>query len=110
MDPPAATFHRGRSPHTGYCITPRSMAVARHGEDAVAAWEATNHPWPVHGSLRLGDPTALSTLAHEMGHHLVHVLDPPKTPAHGKRWVARLDEAAEAVDAVLRSIPSAQVR
>lgn len=103
VEPPTTTFHRGRSSHTGYCIAPRLVAVARHGEDAVAAWEAANHPWPACGLLRLGDPTALSTIAHEMGHHLVHALDPHQTPAHGKRWVARFDDVAETIDGIVGS-------
>jgi hypothetical protein len=41
------------------------------------------------------------TLAHELGHHLVFSLDPVSTPAHGKRWVARFDESADAIEQLL---------
>jgi len=51
--------------------------------------------------IRLGDPTSLGTIAHELGHHLVHVLDPARTPDHGKRWVQRFDQAANAMVALV---------
>lgn len=98
---PALTFHRGRSAHTGYCVAPRHAASARHGADAVGTWEAGHEPWPRDGMIRLGDPASLATIAHEMGHHLTHCLERPTTPAHGKVWVARFDDAAAAIAMLL---------
>lgn len=98
---PQLTFHRARSPHTGYCVAPRHAAFARHGADAVSTWEASHQVWPHNGMVRLGDPTSLATIAHEMGHHLVHFLERTTTPAHGKVWVGRFDDAAAAVAALL---------
>lgn len=54
-------------------------------------------PFAPFGAIRLGRTTTLMTLAHELGHHLVFSLDPPSTPAHGKLWVQRFDEAAAAI-------------
>lgn len=98
---PELTFHRGRSPHTGYCVAPKHTASARHGADAVSRWEAAHEPWPRNGMIRLGDPTSLATIAHEFGHHLVHFLERTTTPAHGKVWVARFDDAAAAIAMLL---------
>lgn len=92
--PPAVTFHGGRGPHTGYCRAPRARAVALSSERTVGAWEDEKGPWPEHGMIRLGDPTSLGTVAHELGHHYVNVFDPISTPPHGKVWVARFDQAA----------------
>jgi hypothetical protein len=58
-------------------------------------------PLSVFGAIRLGRTTTLMTLAHELGHHLVFSLDPVSTPAHGKRWVARFDESADAIEQLL---------
>ena len=101
VTPPRLTFHRGRGAHTGYSVAPREVAVTRHGSDAVARWETTNGPWTHEGTIRLGDPTSLATIAHEAGHHLVHHLDPVSTAAHGKRWVRRFDDAAEVIQSVI---------
>lgn len=98
---PQLTFHRGRSAHTGYCVAPKHAASARHGADAVSRWEATHEPWPRDGMIRLGDPTSLATIAHELGHHLVHFRERTTTPAHGKVWVRRFDDAAAAIAALL---------
>lgn len=98
---PELTFHRGRSAHTGYCVAPKHAASARHGADAVGRWEAAHEPWPRNGMVRLGDPTSLATIAHEIGHHLVHLLERTTTPAHGKVWVGRFDDAAAAIATLL---------
>jgi hypothetical protein len=92
--PPDVTFHGGRGPHTGYCRQPRGRAIELSSERYLAAWEDEKGPWPEHGMIRLGDPTSLGTVAHELGHHLVNVFDPASTPPHGKVWVARFDAAA----------------
>ncbi len=91
---PGATFHRGRGAHTGYCRQPRARAVEMSSERYVKAWEDQRGPWPDHGMIRLGDPSSLGTIAHELGHHLVNVFEPVSTASHGKVWVARFDEAA----------------
>lgn len=96
--PPDVTFHAGRGAHTGYCQMPRGRAVALSGEGGVARWErAKRRPWPTNGMIRLGDPTSVGTVAHELSHHLVNALDPLTTPAHGKVWVGRFDDSARVV-------------
>ena len=102
VEAPLLTFHRGRGAHTGYCVAPRDVAVARHGNDAVIRWESANGAWAADGMIRLGDPTSLATIAHEFGHHLVHHLDPVATAAHGTRWVRRFDDAAETIRTLIR--------
>lgn len=95
---PLVTFHRGRSPFTGYCRKPRSNAVELWGEAAVVDWEkAKRQGWPPDGMIRLGDPTSLATVAHELGHHLVNHRERPATPGHGKAWVHWFDLAAAGV-------------
>lgn len=92
---PRLRFHARRSAYTGACERPRSSWVALLGESEVASRELNG--WgalPPHGAIRLGRTTTLMTLAHELGHHLVFHLEPPSTPAHGRVWVARFDEAA----------------
>ncbi len=104
VDVPESTFHRGRGPHTGYCMPPRNVVAATAGESWLATWETErSRRWPVPGSIRLGEPTALATIGHEFAHHLVHVLDPVSTPAHGKRWVERFDAAAASITSVIGS-------
>ncbi len=99
---PDVTIHGGRGPRSGYCMAPRSVATSALGESVVRAWEAAKgRRWPEAGMIRLGDPTSLGTIAHELGHHSVHLLDPSSTPAHGKVWVARFDDAAEAVAGIV---------
>lgn len=92
---PRLKFHARRSPYTGACERPRSGWVDILGEAEVARREMNG--WgelPPDGAIRLGRQTTLMTLAHELGHHLVFHLEPPSTPAHGRVWVARFDEAA----------------
>lgn len=92
---PKLKFHARRSPYTGACERPRSGWVHILGEAEVSSRELNG--WgmlPPDGAIRLGRTTTLMTLAHELGHHLVFHLDPPSTPAHGRVWVGRFDEAA----------------
>lgn len=99
---PEASFHRGRGAHTGYCLPPRRVVGEQVDEGWLEEWEAVNaRMWPERGMIRLGEPTALGTLAHEFGHHMVHVLDPTATPAHGKRWVERYDFAALSIASLM---------
>lgn len=91
---PTLKFHSRRSPYTGACERPRSSWVELLGESKVASNEANG--WgvlPVDGAIRLGRSTTAMTLAHELAHHAVFHLDPPTTPAHGRIWVLRFDQA-----------------
>jgi hypothetical protein len=95
---PDLAFNVRRRSDTGQCWAPRSALVANHGEGRVAAWERhRRRPYPVSGQIRLGTTTTVRTLAHELGHHLVHLLEPVGTPAHGKVWVGRFDDAIECI-------------
>lgn len=95
---PDLAFNSRRRSDTGQCWAPRVLAVRAYGEDRVAAWERHHRrPYPESGQIRLGTMTTVRTLSHEFGHHLVHVLEPPRTPAHGKVWVARFDDAIECI-------------
>jgi hypothetical protein len=99
---PALRFHARRSPFTGACEAPRSstpdgLAIAG-GRDHPSAARRTEH-----GAIRLGRSVTLMTLAHELGHHLVHHLDDPGTPAHGKLWVLRFDQAAAVIDDLIET-------
>lgn len=94
MPRPLLKFHAKRSPYTGACERPRSSWVELLGESKVASNEANG--WgtlPVNGAIRLGRSTTAMTLAHELAHHAVFHLDPPNTPAHGRLWVLRFDQA-----------------
>jgi hypothetical protein len=107
IDAPDASFHRGRGPHTGFCMPPREVVVATAGEAWLSTWEgAKRRRWPEPGLIRLGEPTALGTIAHEFAHHMVHVFDPVSTPAHGKRWVERFDGAAVSIATVMDTTPA----
>ena len=99
---PVLRFHGNRSRFTGATETPRHVWVRRLGEAEVLRREANG--WgalPADGAIRLGRRTTLMTVAHEVGHHLVFHLDPPSTPTHGNRWVARFDDAASSISAVM---------
>jgi hypothetical protein len=101
---PELKFHARRSPYTGACERPRSGWVHILGEAEVANRETNG--WgmlPPDGAIRLGRTTTLMTLAHELGHHLIFHLDPPSTPAHGRVWVGRFDEAASWIQWVVVS-------
>ncbi len=92
---PALKFHARRSMFTGATERPRSVWVSELGEHEVLRREMNG--WgavPPTGAIRLGRTTTIMTIAHELGHHLVFLREPPGTPAHGKLWVARFDEAA----------------
>jgi hypothetical protein len=59
-------------------------------------------PYPAEGLIYLRPKwLEANTVAHELGHHAVHCLDPHGTPGHGKIWVGRFDDAAEAVAVAL---------
>ena len=91
---PDLAFNRRRRPDTGQCWAPRPIASRLYGEDRIVAWEDHyRRAYPPDGQIRLGATTTLRTIGHELGHHLVHGLEPVGTPAHGKVWVGRFDDA-----------------
>jgi len=99
---PTLKFHARRSPFTGACEAPRGsgtdgLSVA--GSDPSIRGSRRSE----HGAIRLGRSVTLMTLAHELGHHLVHHLDKAGTPAHGKVWVHRFDQAAAVIDGLVDS-------
>ena len=95
---PDLAFNQRRRPDTGQCWAPRWRAVEQHGEWRIQAWEQHyRRDYPSSGQIRLGTTTSIRTLAHELGHHLVHLLEPARTPAHGKVWVGRFDDAMELI-------------
>ena len=99
---PVLRFHARRSVYTGATERPRSVWVAQLGEREVATREANG--WGAVGevgTIRLGRSTTVMTIAHELGHHMVFHRDLPGTPAHGKVWVWRFDEAARALSRFL---------
>jgi hypothetical protein len=102
VESPRLRFHARRSPYTGATEQPRWLLVESHGEDRIRDIEQDSHrAFPQHGAIRLGRTTTLMTVAHELGHHLVFVLDPLATPPHGRRWVHRFDQAAEKIRGLL---------
>ena len=95
---PDLAFNGRRRLDTGQCWAPRWLAVDQHGESRILAWEQHyRRTYPGDGQIRLGATTSVRTLAHELGHHLVHLLEPARTPAHGKVWVGRFDDAMELI-------------
>lgn len=103
VEAPLLKFHARRSPYTGATEQPRWLLVAIHGRQEVDHLEDTmTSPLPAFGAIRLGRTTTLMTLAHELGHHIVFSLDPPSTPPHGKQWVGRFDQCAEAINRLMR--------
>jgi len=99
---PDVSFHGRRGAHTGYTRAPRMIAVANVGEAPIRTWEhSRKRAWPAHGMIRLGDPTSLGTLAHEIAHHCVFLHEPVRTPAHGKVWVRWFDRTAGVIAAML---------
>jgi hypothetical protein len=95
---PDLAFNRRRRPDTGQCWAPRPIASRLYGEDRIVAWEAHHRrAYPSDGQIRLGATTTLRTIGHELGHHLVHVLEPLRTPSHGRVWVGRFDDAMEVI-------------
>ena len=98
VPPPATLFHPRRSPHTGVTWAPRWHRTLAMGEKATAEEEQKQgRPWQEHGEIRVGSLTAVSTLAHELGHHLVYHREPFGTAPHGKAWVSWFDQALLAV-------------
>jgi len=96
---PSITFHGGRGPHTGYTKMPLDRAMAIADAANIGIWRpASGKPWPTLGMIRLGDPSSLGTIAHELGHHLVNHHEPLRTASHGKRWVHWFDDAAKVID------------
>jgi len=95
---PDLAFNRRRRSDTGQCWAPRPVASELYGEHRILAWEEHfRRPYPPDGQIRLGATTTLRTLGHELGHHLVHVLDPIRTPAHGKVWVGWFDDTMDVI-------------
>ncbi len=104
VEAPALKFHARRSMYTGATERPRAAWVALHGESEVLRHErSTGRPVPLFGAIRLGRVSTLMTVAHEVGHHLVFALDPPKTPAHGKVWIAHFDDVSASIAAAISS-------
>lgn len=102
VEAPRLKFHARRSPYTGATEQPRWLLADVHGESKILRIESgMASPFDAFGVIRLGRTTTLMTLAHELGHHLVFSLDPPSTPAHGKRWVLRFDQSAAAIQTLL---------
>lgn len=102
VEAPQLKFNARRSPYTGATEQPRWLLVEFHGEKKIDEVErGMRAPFAPYGAIRLGRTTTLMTLAHELAHHLVFALDPPATPAHGKRWVHRFDESARAIQSLL---------
>lgn len=95
---PQLKFHARRSPYTGACERPRHSWVDLVGEEELRFREQNG--WgkvPESGAIRFGRLATLMTLTHEVGHHLVFHLDAPSSPAHGRVWVGRFDDAALAI-------------
>jgi hypothetical protein len=106
VESPKLKFHMRRSQYTGATEQPRSLWVNSFGEADVQQRErTTGRRIPPFGAIRLGRQSTLMTIAHELGHHFVFALEPPNTPAHGKIWIGRFDEAATAIAAKL-ALPS----
>lgn len=100
---PDLAFNRRRRPDTGQCWAPRPIASELYGEDRIVAWEDHyRRAYPPDGQIRLGATTTVRTLAHELGHHLVHILEPVRTPSHGKVWVGRFDDAIDVIASQIR--------
>ncbi len=98
VEAPKMKFHARRSMYTGVTERPRAAWVALHGEQAVTRHElSTGRSLPRFGTIRLGRLSTLMTIGHELAHHFVFVLDPPRTPAHGKVWIARFDDVSASI-------------
>lgn len=98
VESPKLKFHKRRSRYTGATEQPRFLWVSSFGEEDVRQREqTTGRRIPPFGAIRLGRQSTLMTIAHELGHHFVFALEAPATPAHGKIWIGRFDEAASAI-------------
>ena len=97
---PVLKFHARRSPFTAATERPRDRVIAESHELGVAISPEVSALAP-EGAIRLGRSITLMTLSHELGHHLVHHVDPYDTPAHGNVWVRRFDQAAAVVAELL---------
>lgn len=85
---PRVGTHAGRRPETGHTRPPARITTGL---------DVDPRRYPPEGHVQLSATPTLGVIAHELGHHLVFLLDPPGTPAHGHRWVDRQDEAAVVV-------------
>jgi hypothetical protein len=95
---PQLKFHARRSAYTGACERPRGSWIDLLGVEELENRERNG--WghvPETGAIRFGRTATLMTVAHEVGHHLVFHRDAPSTPAHGRVWVSRFDDAALAI-------------
>jgi len=100
VEAPRLKFHARRSQYTGATEQPRAAWVASFGEARVQEREhTTGRPIEPFGAMRLGRQSTLMTIAHELGHHVVFALELPNTPAHGKVWIGRFDNAAAEIAA-----------
>lgn len=97
---PRLRFHARRSPFTGMTEAPRHV-VAQLVAAANPSASVDLTRVPEHGAIRLGRRSTLMTIAHELGHHLVHHHDPIGTPDHGNRWVLRFDQSAAVIAALV---------
>ena len=100
---PLLKFHARRSMYTGACERPRDSWLALLGEEELSFRESNG--WGVvaqNGAIRLGRTVTLMTVAHELAHHIVFHRDAPATPAHGRVWVSRFDEAATAIAKIIQ--------
>lgn len=102
---PMLRFHARRSPFTGLTEAPRWLVEEINRRRNVQPIPDLGHV-PEHGAIRLGRRATLMTIAHELGHHLVHHHDPIGTPDHGNRWIGRFDAAAAEI---ARFLPPAGV-
>lgn len=103
---PRLRFHARRSPFTGMTEAPRWVVRAMQRQRGANPIPDLSRV-PEQGAIRLGRSTTLMTVAHELGHHLVHYHEPVGTPDHGNRWVHRFDQAAGIVHDVVDSDPGA---
>ena len=88
--------HRGRKPNPGRCEPSRDQLIGAYGEHRVAASEMhRGKTYPEFPVVRVGNPTLVGVVNHEIAHCLVNHVDGLHTPGHGRVWVARYDEVAE---------------
>lgn len=93
---PVVKPHRGRKPNTGRCEPSRGQLVGAYGEHRVATSENDRgRPYPEHPVVRVGNPTLVGVVSHEIAHCLVNHRDGLHTPGHGRVWVARYDDVAK---------------